>query len=90
MGRAATDGDYDRFKGRVQALDISFGQLDVRCETLRGETLAFGWTRPLTVDGEEQPLSGYDHYDGPFCTAPLPAQQMDIRYGEYVLRLHFE
>ena len=90
MGRADGDGSFGEFQEKVLALDVRLDGLSAECDTLRGERIAFGWDGPLTVDGEEQPLSGYRHYDGPFCVADLPAQQMDIGYGEYVVRLHFE
>ena len=35
----------------------------------------------------EQPLAGALHYDGPHCTAPWPASQMDVQYGDYAVRL---
>ena len=90
MGRADGDGSFGEFQEKVLALDVRLDGLSAECDTLRGERIAFGWDGPFTVDGEEQPLSGYRHYDGPFCVADLPAQQMDIGYGEYVVRLHFE
>ena len=90
MGRADDDGAFEEFQKKVLALDVQLDGLAARCDTLRGERISFGWEGALTVNGEEQPLSGFLHYDGPFCVAELPAQQMDIGYGEYIVRLHFE
>ena len=90
MGRSETDGSLEDFQTKVKDLDVVLDGLTAECETLRGERVSFGWEGPLLVDGEEQPLSGFAHYDGPFCSAELPASQMEIRHGEYVLRLHFE
>jgi hypothetical protein len=90
MGRADDDGAFEEFQRKVLALDVQLDGLAARCDTLRGERVSFGWEDALTVNGEEQPLSGFLHYDGPFCVAELPAQQMDIGYGEYIVRLHFE
>ena len=41
-------------------------------------------------NGEEQPITGFKHYENPYCVAEYPAAQMDIRYGEQVMRLDFE
>lgn len=89
MGRAALDGDFTAFQEKVLALDIEFGELDVRCATLRGETLAFGWDGPFMRNGEVQPLSGFKHYDNPYCTAELGAAELEVRYGELAMRLDF-
>jgi hypothetical protein len=90
MGRAALDGDFEAFQEKVLALEVTFEELSVRCGTLRGETLAFGWRGPLLHNGKEQPITGLKHYENPYCVAELPAAQMDIRYGEQLMRLDFE
>jgi hypothetical protein len=90
MGRAALDGDFQTFQEKVLALDVVFEELAVRCGTLRGETLAFGWQGPLLRNGEEQPITGFKHYENPYCIADLPATQMEIRYGDQLMRLDFE
>lgn len=89
MGRAACDGDFAAFQERVLALRVVFDNLRVQCETLRGDQLAFGWEGPLLVNGEEQPLSGFKHYDSPICACDLGAPSMDIAGWETVLRLDF-
>jgi hypothetical protein len=89
MGRAANDGDFESFQERVLALEVTFAGPNVRCETPRGEQLAFGWEGPLLVDGEEQPLNGFKHYESPICTCELGADTMDIAGYETVLRLDF-
>ena len=90
MGRAALDGGFTDFQDRVLALDVAFEGLAVRCATLRGETLAFGWDGPLERNGEEEPITGFKHYENPYCVAELPAAQMEIRYGDQAMRLSFE
>jgi hypothetical protein len=89
MGRAALDGDFSAFQGKILGLDVSFGELSVRCATLRGETLAFGWEGPLMRNDGVEPLAGFKHYDNPYCVADLPASQMEIRYADQALRLSF-
>jgi hypothetical protein len=90
MGRAALDGDFETFQEKVLALDVAFEGLSVRCATLRGETLAFGWQGPLLRNGEEQSITGFKHYENPYCVAELPAEQIEIRYGDQLMRLNFE
>ncbi len=89
MGRAALDGDFSTFQDKILALDVNFGELDVRCSTLRGETLSFGWEGPLMRNGNEQPIDGFKHYDNPYCAADLPALQMQVCYGDQLMRLDF-
>lgn len=89
MGRAALDGDFSTFQDKILALDVSFGELVVRCSTLRGETLSFGWKGPLMRNGNEQPMDGFKHYDNPYCAVDLPALQMQVRYGDQLMRLNF-
>ncbi len=89
MGRAAVDGDFDAFQDSVLGLTFDVEGLNVRLETLRGEMLSFGWQGPLLRDGQEEPITGFKHYENPYCTAELGAEIMDIQLGEYVMRLQF-
>lgn len=102
MGRETTDGPFAEFREAVLQLDVEWQAQDgqstpgLRCSTLRGDTLSFGWEGPLRVNGEEQPLSGYRHYDSRYCVAELGTTEageplpMDIQYGDYTMRLSFE
>ncbi len=87
MGRAAVDGSFEEFQNKVLESAVDVQGLTVRYTTLRGETLAFGWEGAFLRDGEEQPLAGFKHYENPYCVAELPASEMDIRFGDYVMRL---
>jgi len=89
MGRAALDGAFGAFQDKILALDVTVEGLSVRCETLRGETLVFGWEGPLLRDGTEQPITGFKHYENPYCVADLPAKELEIRYGDQAMRLDF-
>jgi hypothetical protein len=89
MGRAAQDGRFDQFQESMLALDVAFEGLSVHCATLRGETLAFGWEGPLLVNGDERPITGFKHYENPYCVADLPASQMEVRFNDWLLRLTF-
>ncbi|MFL5804044.1 MAG: hypothetical protein ACJ8CR_20155 [Roseiflexaceae bacterium] len=89
MGRAARDGSFEQFQQAVLALGVHFDELSAQCATLRGETLAFGWEGPLLVNGGEQPISGFKHYENMYCVAELGAEQMEIGFGAQALRLNF-
>jgi hypothetical protein len=89
MGRRATDGSFAAFKRKVAALDIEFADLAVRLRSLRGDEIAFDWEGPLLLNGQEQPITGFKHYESPYCVADLPAERMDLAFGENVLRLEF-
>jgi len=88
MGRTALDGHFAAFQDNILALGVDFDGLSVRCATLRGETLAFGWEGPLLRNGQVQPIAGFKHYDNPYCAADLPTTQMEIRCGERAMRLN--
>ncbi|MBN1218023.1 MAG: hypothetical protein JXM69_03760 [Anaerolineae bacterium] len=90
MGRAALDGEFGKFQEKVLALAVAFDDLSAQCDTLRGETLAFGWTGPLLLNGKEQPITGFKHYENPYCVADLAAPQMEITFGDQLMRLTFE
>ena len=89
MGRAALDGTFEEFQEKVLALDLNVDKLSLQFTTLRDETLAFGWDGPLAVNGEEQPLAGFKHYENPYSVTELHAEQMDIQFGELLMRLAF-
>jgi hypothetical protein len=89
LGRAALDGDFSQFQEKILALEVIFNALDIKCKTLRGETLAFGWRGPLLRDGKEVPLTGFQHYNNPYTAADLPCKGMEIRFNDDILRLDF-
>lgn len=90
MGRAPRDGSFSEFQERVLALEVTCRGLSVRCSTLRGDVLAFGWEGPLMVNGEEQPITGFKHYDNRYCSVDWPASSMELRLAAQSLRLEFE
>jgi len=90
MGRPETDATFEDFQEKVLGLKIEVDGLSVRCETPHGDTLSFGWTEPFLVNGKEQLLSGFKHYESPFCTAEMPAEEMELVVKDkYVMRLDF-
>jgi hypothetical protein len=90
LGRAAVDGDFSSFQDKILALPVRFADTSVHFTTLRGEVLSFGWHGPFLRDEIEQPLSSFGHYEHPFATSDFPSRQMEVRYGDELLRLDFE
>jgi hypothetical protein len=89
MGRQATDGSFERFIERVLAMPVTFTETEVELTNLRGDTLQFGWKGPLLLNGKVKKITGFKHYDSPFCTSKLAADTMDIKYGYEMMRLNF-
>jgi hypothetical protein len=89
MGRAALDGDFSSFRKKILALDLEYADDAVRFHTLRGDTLSFGWQGPFLRNQEEQPLTGFEHYENPFVVSGYPSRQLEIQYGDSLLRLAF-
>ena len=94
MGRTALDGDFSTFQEKVLALPVAFEGQSVRSATLRGEVLSFGWQGPFLRETQpegqqELPLSGFAHYENLFVTAAYPGMQMEIQFGESLMRLDF-
>ncbi len=89
LGRASEDGDFAAFQAKVQALPITYGDLSVRWETLRGDTLALDWTGPFFRNGEPLSLAVENAVENPYCVAGIPTDAMEIRYGDVAMRLDF-
>ena len=90
LGRAALDGDFSSFQGKILSLDIKYTESSVHFPTLRGESLSFGWQGPFLRNDREEPLSGFNHYENPFVVSEYPSRQLEIRRGENALRLTFD
>lgn len=87
MGAKASDGDFATFQKTVLALPARLEEQAAQCTSLRGEKLSFGWNAPLVVDGRDQSITGFKHYDNPYCVAEWPAEKLEIRHGEKILAL---
>jgi hypothetical protein len=90
MGRQSTDGTFEEFQKKLLKLPVDFQQLGVKMTSLRGHEITFGWQDPFVMNGEIQPITGFKHIENPYCVAELPVQQMDISYGDNMLRLSYE
>jgi hypothetical protein len=89
LGQKQLDGDFQAFQQKVLALPVAFNHHSITCTTLRDETLSLAWEGPFLRNGQQQVLSGFKHYDSPFINADHPCTQMDIAFGEDLLRLNF-
>ena len=89
IGRAGLDGDFSSFKKKILALDLEYADDSVRFQTLRGDTLSFGWQGPFLRNHQEQSLTAYEHYEHPYVASGYPSRQLEIRYGDSLLRLEF-
>lgn len=89
MGRAAQNGSFRDFQEQVLALAVIVDELEVKVTNLRGEELSFGWRAPLCINGEEQTITGFPHYDNPFCTSALDDGTMVIRSWNHAMQLDF-
>jgi hypothetical protein len=101
MGRKTLDGAFADFQKAILALPVTFatpaaattaaqGGPSVALTTLRGQSVAFGWTGALTVDGQVQPLAGFRHLESPYGHCDVGAVEIEIRYEEWMLRLNFD
>ncbi len=89
MGQPLLDGSFEDFQQKILALDIQWADAGVQLTSLRGEKLAFGWTGPLVVNGDAQPLVNPRHIENPYCVAELAATQIDVIYQGEGVRLTF-
>ena len=90
MGRAEVDGAFDKFKRKMLRMKLNWQGLAVKIKTPRRDEISFGWEDPLVVNGQEQPLGGFKHFDNPYVTADLPASQLDVSFNGTVMRLNLD
>jgi hypothetical protein len=90
MGQESLDGTFEDFKRKIREMDVVVDGLAIRLRSLRGEAIEFGWQGPLLINGAEQPLVSTRHIESPYCTADLPATQLEIVYKEAGIRLKFD
>ena len=53
-------------------------------------TVQFGWTCPLTVNGEQIRIHGYKRFDNAACQAEFDADRLEIRCGGHSAVLDFK
>ena len=89
LGRKAVYQGFRKFQKKCMAIKPAWQELDVQFTTIKGDQVAFGWSGPLVVNGQEQPLNGYRHIENPHCTAEPGVSHMDIQYEDILMRLNF-
>jgi hypothetical protein len=89
MGARDADASFENFRRRVLASPPVVEGLHVTWQTIRGDRLEFDWTGPLRLNDAEQPITGFKHHESIYGVAELPAETMDIVYGQDVMRLNF-
>jgi hypothetical protein len=88
MGRLALDGSFEEFRNRVLSSPLKFSETGVRYTSLRDQVIEFDWEGPLRVDGNEEAISGFPHFDSPYSQTELGADEMEIRYRDIGMRLN--
>ena len=89
MGREETDGSFAEFVEKVTGLDVTFGEDSVHLASLRGESIDFGWEGPLLVNENEEPTSGFLHFDNPYSSTELGSEKMSIQFMDLLMQLDF-
>ncbi len=89
MGRADLDGSFAEFVEKVTSLDVTFGEDSVHLNSLRGESVDFGWQGPLLVNEEEQPIRDFLHFDNPYSNTELGSEKMSIQFMDLLMQLDF-
>ncbi len=90
MGRREIDGSFEQFIQKVESLPLEVVDTQVRFSSLRGDQIEFAWKGEFQVNGKKQAITGFKHYENPYCTQELGANAMEIRYDDTLLRLNFE
>ena len=92
MGRATQDGSFAEFQKKVLGLSVHVDQTDRLSTTvtsLRGDEVRFGWTGSLYINGNEEAITGFKHYDNPFTATDIGATEMVIRSWNHAMQLDF-
>ena len=71
MGSAALHGSFEAFMDQITAAPVLVDGLNVIYGSPSIGEVRFGWAAPLTVGGEEEPLTGYPRFDTPYVQAPI-------------------
>jgi hypothetical protein len=102
LGSLSEWGSFDAFKAGISAAGITVTPLGTNGDTgfsngydvsymspKQGE-VKFGWSKPLTVAGENVELKWDWRYDNPFVKAPFNGTRYDIKNGPDSLVLDFD
>jgi hypothetical protein len=89
MGRAADDGIFAEFTGKVLARPLTLETDRVSYRTLRDQSVEMGMSTPLLVEDEPHHLSDFPHLESSAYggATALPAESLTIQYQEHLMRL---
>ncbi len=87
-GRKADFGSFEQFRSAIAGANVevthypkvngAFGGFDVVYDSPSQGRLTFGWDKPFTVKGVEQPTSGFDRWDNPWSKTPVDQRSATI------------
>jgi hypothetical protein len=90
MGRAPLDGNFGEFKTKITALKPRWRGLSVAFRSLHGDRLSFGWEGPFQRNGNDQPITGFNNFNNPYCVSNFLAEEMDIHFDDTTMRINFK
>lgn len=100
VGSAADWGSFAAFRAAVGSAFVDVRSLgpstqgvspgyDVTYASPSAGELAFGWTAPLTVDGNVESQQAFGRFDDPWAQVPFTSQQVSIAAAPYSVALDF-
>jgi hypothetical protein len=89
MGQELLDGSFESFTQKCKEMNLAVEGLSINLHSLRGDEIAISPENHMTVNGQEQIISAYRHYESPYCIAEYPAEKLEIGLGEQGIRLDF-
>jgi hypothetical protein len=72
MGQQLLDGSFENFQQKILSLEPAFNGLSLDLHSLRKDHIEFSWTGPLKINGQEQPLANFPHFQNPYCAVSCP------------------
>ena len=81
MGSKAQNGSFEAFCAQFKSDAFSGDTLGFSYNSPSQGEMKFGWTKPLTVKGEEIKIKGYKRYDNPYCNAEFNTEVLEINCG---------
>jgi len=89
VGRAALDGTFEQFIAAVSGAALKVEGLSVSFQAPGTGQLNFGWDGPLTLNGQDVPLSNFKRFDNPYTRAEFNTGIYTIQFGSQSLELDF-
>jgi hypothetical protein len=89
LGEEGASGSFERFVEAIAAAPVRCDGLSVRYGSPSLGEVAFGWTGPLSVAGQEIALHGYPRFDNPYVRAEIGARRYEVAVADERLVLDF-